>query len=24
LFCNFNKNLQWVMHTAKYAEVEPN
>jgi len=24
LFCNFNKNLQGVMHTAKYAEVEPN
>jgi len=24
LFCNFNKNLQWVIHTAKYAEVEPN
>jgi len=24
LFCNFNKNLQWVMHTAKHAEVEPN
>jgi len=23
LFCNFNKNLQWVMQTAKYAEVEP-
>jgi len=24
LFCNFNKNLQWVAHTAKCAEVEPN
>jgi len=24
LFCNFNKNLQGVVHTAKYAEVEPN
>jgi len=24
LFCNFKKSLQWVMHTAKYAEVEPN
>jgi len=24
LFCSFNKNLQWVMHTANYAEVEPN
>ena len=24
LFGNFNKNLQCVMHTAKYAEVEPN
>jgi len=24
LLCNFNKNLQWVIHTAGYAEVEPN
>jgi len=23
LFSNFNKNLHWIMHTAKYAEVEP-